>query len=338
MGKGTVTVAIPVRDGDRYLEEVLESVRNQRIDRPVEVLVVDSGSSDRSVDIARSSGVRLVQIPPGEFSHGGIRNRMMELSEGEHVAFLTQDATPATRHWLSNLLAGFELSPDVALVFGPYIARSDASHMVNRELREFFAGFSEDGEPSLQRLGPDADRGAGYRRQPGRLTFFTDANGCVARWAWDRVPYRDAPYAEDQLLAAEMIEAGFSKVFHPGAAVYHSHDYGPLTYLRRCFDEWRGLREVYGHVENAAPKRVARRLLDETRGDVEFLRDAGTPLSGRLWGGARSALHHTVRMIGAIAGSRADRLPPRLRSLLSLEGRPEFHAHPEPIVELRSER
>jgi rhamnosyltransferase len=338
MADPVVTVAIPVRNGERYLAEVLESVRQQEIDGRVEILVVDSGSTDRSREIARSAGARVIEIDSGEFSHGGIRNRMMELSKGEHVAFLTQDATPAHPRWLANLLAGFELVDDVALVFGPYIPRTSASHPVKRELMEFFAGFATDGLPSVQRLDrrPDAERS--YRRLPGRLTFFTDANGCVARWAWERVPYREAPYAEDQLLAAEMIEAGFAKVFRPDAGVYHSHDYGLVTYFRRCFDEWRALREVYGHVESAAPKRIARRLVDETRGDVEFLRANGATFEARFAGGVRSALHHAVRMSGALVGSRADRLPPALRSALSLEGRAGFDPHPEPSLESRVDR
>jgi glycosyltransferase involved in cell wall biosynthesis len=332
-----VTVGIPVRNGEQYLGEVLESVGRQEIDRPIELLVVDSGSTDRSREIARAAGARVIEIEPGQFSHGGIRNRIMKLSSADHVAFLTQDATPAHERWLANMLEGFELVEDVALVFGPYIPRATASHCVKRELEEFFAGFTVDGKPSVQRLDPSSAART-YRRLPGRLTFFTDANGCVARWAWERVPYREAPYAEDQLLAAEMIEAGFAKVFRPDAGVYHSHDYGLVTYFRRCFDEWRALREVYGHVESAAPKRIARRLVDETRGDVEFLRANGAPLEARLTGAARSAVHHAVRMGGALVGSRADRLPPSLRSALSLEGRAGFDPHPGPSLEPRADR
>jgi rhamnosyltransferase len=314
----SVTVAIPVRNGEPYLAEVLAAVHRQRINRGLELLVVDSGSTDRSIEIARAGGARVVEIAPSEFSHGGTRNLMMELAHGEHVAFLTQDATPADELWLARLLEGFALADDVALVFGPYVPRPGASHMVQREFRDFFASFSPNGRPVVQRL--DEGR-SDYTRHPSALTFFTDANGCVARWAWKRTPYREIAYAEDQLLASEMLEAGLAKVFHPGAAVRHSHDYGPVTTFRRCFDEWRGLHEVYAHVESAAPKRVVKRVLEETAADVEFLRDQDVSRGRRLLGAVRSLLHHSVRMLGAIAGSRAGRLPARLRSLLSLERR-----------------
>jgi glycosyltransferase involved in cell wall biosynthesis len=324
MRAGAVTVAIPVRNGQAYLAEVLRSVRAQEIDREVELLVVDSGSTDRSVDIACSAGARVVEIPPSHFSHGGTRNMIMEIAKGNHVAFLTQDASPADERWLLKLLEGFEFADDVALVFGPYIPRPGASHMVQREFRDFFGGFSQDGRPVVQRLSPDPSVRERYRRRPSPLVFFTDANGCVARWAWELVPYRNVPYAEDQLLASEMIEAGFAKVFRPDAGVYHSHEYRPLELFRRCFDEWRALREVYGHVESAQPRRVVKRILEESRADVAFLRERGSSFSSCARGGSHSLFHHTIRMAGAIVGSRADRIPTRLRSALSLEGRADF--------------
>jgi glycosyltransferase involved in cell wall biosynthesis len=322
----TVTVAIPVRNGERYLSEVLRAVRRQRLEGELELLIVDSGSTDRSLELARDAGARVVEITRSEFSHGGTRNKIMELAKGERVAFLTQDATPADERWLARLLEGFELADDVALVFGPYLPRPGASHMVQREFRDFFATFAPDARPVVQRLSEDRKTAARYRRGPSPLTFFTDANGCVARWAWERVAYRDIAYAEDQLLASEMIEAGLAKVFHPGAGVYHSHDYGPVTMFRRCFDEWRGLREVYGHVESAAPKRVLKWVFEETAADVAFLGEQGSTRRTRLLGGLRSLAHHTIRMLGALTGSRADRLPRRLRAILSLEGEADFRS------------
>src|SRR5919206_4872067 len=100
------TVAIPVLNGARYLREVLAAVRAQRVDREVELLIVDSGSTDGSLEIAEEHGARIHRIHKSEFSHGGTRNRMMAMARGEHVAFLTQDATPASPRWLPALLEG----------------------------------------------------------------------------------------------------------------------------------------------------------------------------------------------------------------------------------------
>jgi O-antigen biosynthesis protein len=326
-----VTVAVPVYNGARYLDEVLAAVRAQRIDRELEILVVDSGSTDGSLEIAERHGARVHRIPKHEFSHGGTRNRMMELAEGEHVAFITQDATPAHDSWLAALLEGFEQAGDVALVFGPHDPRPDASHMIKCEMERHFATWGDEGRTiDVQRLGRTAADVAAYRRFPGRLTFFSDVNGCVARWAWQRVPYREVPYAEDQLLGREMIEAGFAKVYHPDARILHSHDYPPMQFLRRYFDEFRSLREVLDHVEVAHPVYTPLTIRGLVGHDERWLRRQGVEGRALVRPLATSLRHHAIRQAGAIVGTRADRVPRPLRRALSLEGRDSFTPYPVP--------
>ena len=309
-------------DGGALLGRVLEAVRAQELDREVELLVVDSGSADGSPELARAGGARVLEIARSQFSHGGTRNLIVREAWGSHVAFLTQDAEPADRRWLARLLAGFDLADDVGLVCGPYVARPDARVSVRRELAEFFASFAPDRRPRIDRGSPPG--------HPGPVTFFSSANGCVARAAWERVPFREAPYAEDQLLAREMLSAGFAKVFVPDAAVLHSHEYGALGWFRRFFDEWRGLLEVYGHVEAVGPRQTPRRIARELRADYAFLRDEGAR-GAQLARGAASALeYHAARALGSALGSRADRLPPRLRRSFSLEGREGFEPYDGP--------
>jgi rhamnosyltransferase len=315
-----VTVAVPVLNGGPRLARVLAAVRGQELDRPVELLVADSGSRDGSLEVARDHGARVLEVAPGGFSHGGTRNALARAARGAHVAFLTQDALPLGRDWLARLLAGFELADDVGLVFGPYVAQPGASHWVRRELAQFFAAMAPDGEPVVQR----APERPGWDRHPTALTFFSDANGCVARAAWERVPYREVAYAEDQMLAVDMLRAGFAKVYAPAAAVEHSHELGSRDQFRRFFDEWRGLREVYGHVEPAAPRWVARRVAREVRADRAFLRSEGVRGAPLARGTAQSLRFQLLRAAGAALGSRADRLPTAVRRRLSLEGRGGF--------------
>jgi glycosyltransferase involved in cell wall biosynthesis len=311
-GPNPVTVAIPALNGGERLGQVLTAVRRQQLDSPLELLVADSGSGDGSRERALEHGARMLDVPRGEFSHGGTRNLLMREARGTHVAFLTQDAVPAGEHWLALLLEGFALAADVALVFGPYRPRPESSPMVRRELEEFFASLAPDQRPRVDR---------GLARGVGGPAFFTDANGCVARAAWQDVPFRDVSYAEDQMLACDMLAAGYSKVFQPTAAVVHSHDYGTLELFRRCFDEWRALNEVHGHVESANPLRIALAVQREVRDDLAFARrERGSPLMTA----PRSLAFHTARRVGAALGSRAERLPPRLRTACSLERRGGF--------------
>ena len=307
-----VTVAIPVRNGGSTLAATLAAVRAQRLDRPVELLVADSGSSDGSRELARRHGAELIDIPPGAFCHGRTRNILAERSQGSHIAFLTQDAVPASEQWLAHLLRGFEAGEDVGLVFGPYVARADSSLMVRRELDRWFSSLSTEPERGLSEP-PDV-----------RRSFFTDANGCVARNAWERVPFRFVQYAEDHMLARDMLAAGYAKVFCPEAAVIHSHDYRPVQQLQRSFDEWRGLREV-GAIE-AAPA-IWPALLGvqrAARDDLAWASHEGYPLAKRLQLAFLSLRHHCLRAAGEALGARAGRLPPMIRRALSLENRAGF--------------
>ena len=176
---GLVTVGIPVLNGARYLEEVLSAIRSQSLDRDIELLVVDSGSTDGSVDIAKSFDAVLHEISRAEFSHGDTRNLIMRLAEGDHVAFLTQDATPADDGWLAALLEGFEQAPDVAAVFGPHVARPDAPHMIARELEQHFETWGSGDVMDVQRLERTAAGLAAYRADPGRSRF---SRASTAAW------------------------------------------------------------------------------------------------------------------------------------------------------------
>jgi glycosyltransferase involved in cell wall biosynthesis len=288
----TVTVALPVRNGGALLGGVLAAVRAQDVDH--ELLVIDSGSTDGSVALARRHGARVVEIPHAEFSHGGTRNRLMELAAGDHVAFLTQDSLPAGPRWLAALLSGFALADDVALSFGPHLPRPDASPMVRRELRELFARFGD------QRV----DRGAAAAVGPA--TFFSSANGAVARWAWERVPFRPVGYAEDQVLARDMLAAGMAKAYVPAAAVVHSHDLPPLQAFRRYFADFRALAQVNGLREPLTPRYLAARVRNDVAADRAFMRAEGMQVQTM-----RSLAHHVARALGRSLGTNADRLTRR---------------------------
>jgi rhamnosyltransferase len=320
-----VTVAIPVRDGGAMLEQTLRMVCAQRLDasRSLELVVCDSGSSDGSPDLARRFGAEVILIAPERFSHGRTRNQLMERSRGTHVAFLTQDAVPADDLWLSRLIGAFSLAADVGLAFGPYRPRADASPMVARELTDWFASFSSSDRPRLDRLELH-ERGIESRALMGARAYFTDANGCVARSAWERVPFPDVPYAEDHALALQMLRAGYAKVYEPAAAVIHSHEYSSWGWLRRSFDESRALRDVYGWVPPLDPRTASLDVWGRVGADWRWMQAHRTGSVGRtdaVAALARSAVHHAAKITGAALGARSERLSPALARRLSLERR-----------------
>jgi len=324
MPEAQTTVAIPTRNGGELLLRTLTALERQTVEH--ELLVCDSGSTDETVRRARERGARVLEIPPSRFGHGATRNLLMDRAAGRSVAFLTQDAEPADERWLERLVAGLELAPDVGIVCGPYKPRADAPAAVRIELEQWFASLAPDGAPTVERLSAEERSTLRVGALIGRRGFFTDANACLARSAWERVPFRDVAYAEDRVLAIDMLRAGYAKAYVPTAAVVHSHDYTPTQELRRCFDEWRGLREVYGWREPAHPGQLLRRLRGQVGQARRELLAEGLAPGRRRRALAAIAGRQLARLLGALLGSRADLLPARVRAALSLERREGFQA------------
>src|SRR4029077_13851805 len=94
------TIAILTYNAGEPIKELLDSCLGQGVDFPFEVLVIDSGSTDGTVEAVRSRNtVRLHQIPNSSFGHGRTRNLAVEQAKGDFVVFVTQDATAAAEHW-----------------------------------------------------------------------------------------------------------------------------------------------------------------------------------------------------------------------------------------------
>jgi rhamnosyltransferase len=267
------------------------------------------------VAVAEAHGARVLQIAPADFGHGRTRNLLAREARAAHVIFLTQDAVPATRQWLDRLLAAFVREPDAGLAFGPYVAGPGARPSTARELETFFASLRDAATVRLT----EQERALPARHLLGPRGFFTDANGAISRAAWERVPFRDVPYAEDQQLSVDMLRAGYAKVFVADAAVEHSHEYTAARRVQRCFDEWRALREIYGWVEPLSAATLRDRVLAPTRADVRWARARGVGAGALAPLAARALVHHGARTAGAALGSRHDRLPEGLRRRLSLE-------------------
>ena len=184
--------------------------------------------------------------------------------------------------------------------------------MIARELTGFFAAFAPDGQPTVQRSADEPGHSPG---------FLSNANAAYRRTALERTPFRDVAYAEDQAFARDLFAAGGWKAYHPGAAVLHAHDYPWHEFMRRYFDEYRGLRETVGHVESFGARSTLRAVRSEVAGDDAYLEQQGAGRVQRLAWTPRSAAHHAGRRVFSALGSRAERLPDAAQRALSLEGR-----------------
>ena len=240
-----VTIFIPTYNGEDYLDRLLTAVENQDFDGDIEILLIDSGSTDSTLEIiARHPAVRLVQIPKAEFGHGKTRNRAAELARGEFIVYLSHDAVPVGSQWLRELLLPMRPSSaggnDAQAVFAKHVARAKCFPSLTYGIRGVFAGCGPDGQVTVVDGAVDS-----VDALPVSQLFYSDVCSATRRdFLLNTVPYQDLPYSEDLAFARDLLSAGYRKAYQPAAVVEHSNDVTLRDYPRRSFDEFLGMRRV----------------------------------------------------------------------------------------------
>lgn len=300
------TIAIPTYNGEQYLDDLLNACLGQEVEFGFELLVVDSGSSDRTLAIVRSHPeVRLHQIKQKEFGHGRTRNLAASLARGEIVVYLTQDAVPAGPRWLEEMLRPFEISKRVVCVFGKQVPRPDCPPTVKRDVMAVFSSFGPDHCLSLQQASPRITDQAAL----DALAFMSNVNSAVRKSLLRRIPFPDVAYAEDQALGREVISAGLIKCYAPLASVVHSHGLALPAYFRRMYEEMAGLRAATGRSLETSTLGHARIVAGETVRDWRFiLRDPAYRRRAKLKWVLQAPLYQLARRT-AVRLSTRDALP-----------------------------
>jgi glycosyltransferase involved in cell wall biosynthesis len=236
-----ISIVLPTRNGMQTLPAVIAAIRNQRIDRAVEVVIVDSSSSDGTAEYGRARADRFLAIPAERFNHGTSRNLGVELSSGDLVVMLVQDAVPASDHWLSALIEPFA-DPLVAGSFGRQRPRDDASAVTRHYVERWAAAAGQDRSVEMRaqqyaQLSP---------MEQFQLCIFDNVCSCIRRTVWVDYPFRPTPIAEDLEWGREVLLAGHRLAFAANAVVMHSHDRSPAYEFERTRLLHRRLFELFG--------------------------------------------------------------------------------------------
>jgi len=254
-----ISVVIPVLNGGADLVRCLQAITRQEIDDELEVLVVDSGSSDGSADAARNFGARVHEISPTEFGHGRTRNLGAELAGGDVLVFTSQDAYAADESWLASLIAPLRTDRRVAGVYGRQLPHANATPP-----ERYFLDFLYGSEPRVQRL--DGEHEPSFEQ-----TLFSNVNSAIPRDVWREFPFADdLIMSEDQEWSRRVLQAGYELIYEPRAAVSHSHRYTIAGAFRRFFDSGVSAERSYAAdgTGSAALRRAGRRY---ARGEVTWL-------------------------------------------------------------------
>jgi rhamnosyltransferase len=198
-----------------------ESMRQlfaQEFDGEIELIVIDSGSSDGSIEIIRSEPrARLIQIPLGTYVPGPVLNMGAREAKHDWLVYLNADATPVGRDWLKNLLIAFLQDPQSGAAFSRQIPRPDCQ-----------AVFAH-----------DYDRCFGPERESAHWEHFFSMVSCVTnKGILAKVPIReDLQYAEDDEWTRRMVAAGYHVLYAIDSVAMHSHNYTLKQTYKRSFGD-----------------------------------------------------------------------------------------------------
>lgn len=234
-----VSVVIPTKNAGEYIDELLDMLLNQKTEFTYEIIVVDSGSKDQTQECVKSKGVELRVIDPKTFNHGNTRNEAIEHARGQYIAFLTQDALPENEKWLQSMVDPFFRIKNCAGVFGKHHPRPDCNPMVARDIIGHFVSLYNNEETVNSLFGAESQMEIEQKR------FFSNVNSCLNREVWEKHPFPTTNYCEDQMWAETVLKNGYSTVYSPKAAVFHSHSFPFLEMFRRYYDEYLGLWDAF---------------------------------------------------------------------------------------------
>ena len=274
-----VSIIIPTKNGGELFEQVLKKIFEQKTRYEYEVICVDSGSSDNTIEIIKKFPCRLYQILPEEFGHGKTRNYGASKGTGEFIIFITQDALPVDEYWLENFIDAMKIDEEVVGGFGIHKPYPECNVLDQRDITLHFKGFGDKNTIYYMDDPVRYETEEGYRHF---LAFFSDNNACLRRSAWEKYPYPDVNFSEDQIWAKQMIELGYKKIYCPTAAVYHSHNYPLKTYFKRYYDQYKAIYQIHKYQMYTSLKGMIHGMLYLVGRDLKYIWNPKNKISHKL--------------------------------------------------------
>ncbi len=231
-----LSIVIPTKNGEKTIASCLDSIFTQEGIEETEVIIIDSGSGDKTLDIARQYPVRIEQIRPEEFGHGRTRNLGVRMAQGEFVAFTVQDARLASGDLIRRALEYFKDYQIKAVG-----AKQVVPHEKDKNPLQWYRPIST---PEVQVLDP----GRFATKNNEEKFYYARLDNVFAvyrREALMELPFPDVDFGEDILWATEALKRGWKIIIDHNLLVYHYHDYTSKNLKQRRLQE-RELASLFG--------------------------------------------------------------------------------------------
>jgi rhamnosyltransferase len=217
------SIIIRAHNEEKHLPRLFEGICQQAV-KEVEVILVDSGSSDSTIPIATSYGAKVVHIRPEEFTFGRSLNLGIEAASAPFIVIASAHVFPVYPDWLERLLAPFA-DPKVALTYGK---QRGAESTKFSEHQIFVQWFSEHSDPR--------------QAHP----FCNNANAAIRRDLWQRFPYDETLTGLEDLAWANRIQhEGYAVSYVAEAEVIHVHNETPHGVYNRYRREAMAFKRIF---------------------------------------------------------------------------------------------
>lgn len=221
----TASIVIRCYNEAEHLPKLLSELKRQTF-RDYEVVVVDSGSDDGTLEILENEDVNLQHIEKNDFSFGRSLNIGCRAASGEFLVFISAHCYPENEFWLENLLSGFE-DEAVAAVYGKQRGVAESHFSERRIFRRWFPDESIDRQDN---------------------PFSNNANCSVRRELWERFPYDESLTGlEDVAWAQQVMRHGWWISYRADAGVIHVHNESPSQIRNRYMREAITFQKSFPH-------------------------------------------------------------------------------------------
>ena len=209
-----VSIVIRSKNEEKFIGKVLEKIFSQKIDFSFEVIVIDSGSKDKTLEIGKKFPIRIYQIPARKFTFGYALNYGVKLSNGEYIVFLSAHAIPENDKWLKSLIVPLVKNENVLATYGkqkPVLGLNPLEEM------ELLAWFSDKNPKCI----------------------FSNANCAIKKEILYKFPFDENILSSEDRLWALKLPAEFKIEYVPSASVFHSHHLSWKYWMKRFYiDGW----------------------------------------------------------------------------------------------------